>query len=131
MNLFCLLQNQDPLLDKLSACLSTALGGVRVEFFFTLKRLLSKLSDPSCFAQTVLMVVADQQILDDMLEQQELLAAFPLVLLVDADVEGNLAKGHLLRPRFITGYHCEPETVLEVLRNLVRLQIQKNPPVAI
>lgn len=130
MHLFCLLHSQGPLLERLSACLDTVLSNVQVEYFFALNSLFSRLSDPSCFAKTVLMVVADQQILDDMLNQQEVLAGLPLVLLVDDDGKGSLVKGHLLRPRFITGMDCDPETVIEVLRNLIRLQRQKNIPAA-
>jgi hypothetical protein len=83
VHLFCLLHSQDPLLTKLRKCLGTILDGVQIEYFFTLNSLMTQLSDPACFARTVLMVVADPKILDDLLEQREVLSSLPMVLLVD------------------------------------------------
>ncbi len=126
MNLFCLLHSQDLLLTRLRKCLGAIVDGVQVEYYFTLKSLLNQLGDPACFAGTVLMVGGDSQMLDLLLAHREVLLGVPMVLLIDDEKESNVAKGHLLRSRFMTGLASDPEPIKQVLCNLLRMQKQKN-----
>lgn len=122
MSLLCLLPGEGSFQMGLRKCLNSVQDGVAVEYCASLTSLFLRLQCHACSPETVVLLAADAKSLDRLLEHKELFSDLPLVLLLADEDEGILAKGHLLRPRFMTSLSCDPGPVKQVLCNLLKRQ---------
>jgi len=126
MNVLCLLQGDGPFQAGLRGCLQAIADGAIVEYCASLNSLLFRLRYHACRPETVVLLEADLELLDQLIEYRELFSDIPMVLLVADEDESALAKGHLLRPRFMTSLDGDPKSVKDVLCNLLQRQRQEN-----
>ena len=66
----------------------------------------------------LILIPRDKQQLEDLLEMQELLQDFRLILILPASDNVSITRGHLLMPRFLTFIDNDMVEILDVLRRM-------------
>jgi hypothetical protein len=126
MSLLCFLPGGGPFQAGLRRCLDAVHDAVVVEYCASLASLLLRLQCHACGPETVILMEADLEALNQLVEHKDLFSDVPMVLLLAEEDENVLAKGHLLQPRFMTSLEGDPTPVKEVLCNLLNRQKLEN-----
>jgi hypothetical protein len=73
-----------------------------IEIFYTLKRLFFRLRHPTGQEDIAVLLASSTKELNELVTNSHLLNCLRIILILPDEEENTIAKGHLLRPRFIS-----------------------------
>ncbi len=90
-----------------------------IEIFYTLKRLFFRLRHPTGQEDIVVLLASSPKELNELIANSPLLTCLRIILILPDGEENTIAKGHLLRPRFIS-YKDNPFSDLSLVLQKMR-----------
>jgi hypothetical protein len=97
-----------------------------IEIFYTLKRFLSRLRQPNGDEDIAVIMASSTKELDELVVNKDLLSSCRLILILQDDKEKTIAKGHLLRPRFLS-YRDQDFTALSSVLQKMKMTASPQP----
>lgn len=91
-----------------------------IEIIYAFKRLEIRLRDSIGNEDIALLLAATPEDLDELIANLQLLSPLRLILILPDSERNTIAKGHLLRPRFVAYQDGNFSDVALVLRNMLR-----------
>jgi len=114
--LFTKIYNQNG--ERLVKKLHDTLNEVDIKVVYSLHDILQSLRKSMINSTVVLLHAASHDILDDILLIREQLEGTRIILILPDEEDDTVAKGHLLRPRFISTVNCDFNNILAVLNKM-------------
>jgi len=104
--------------EQLVKTLQDSLNEIKIKVVYSLYDVVQNLRGAMQNSTVVLLHAASHDSLDDIMLIREKLGGTRIILILPDEEDDTVAKGHLLRPRFISTVNCDFNNILAVLNKM-------------
>jgi len=105
--------------ERLQTLIEELVSEDNIEICMTIGSLFQRLRQPTYDLSIVVLLAADSQDLTELLSVRDLIWDLRLILILPDREAGTIAKGHILRPRFLTYLDSDFADVTAVLKKML------------
>ena len=105
--------------ERLQTLIEELVSEDNIEICMTIGSLFQRLRQPTYDLSIVVLLAADSQDLTELLSVRDLIWDLRLILILPDRETGTIAKGHILRPRFLTYLDSDFTEVAAVLKKML------------
>ncbi|NTW77028.1 MAG: hypothetical protein HGB33_04485 [Syntrophaceae bacterium] len=106
--------------ERLFRVIELLLPGKKLKFYRSIDDLCDRLRQPVFNPRIIILLAASRKELEDILSIRELLEDAKIILIVPDTDPATLARGHTLRPRFLSDRSSDFVDVAAVLGQMIR-----------
>ena len=121
MKVFLYVAEKNAVGKRLEKKIKTSINGMDLQVYRTIKTLVHKLSQPVGVGNEdiVVLLISSNKELQDLISVRHLINDVRIIIILPDMKKDTIAKGHLLRPRFLAFADKNFEMVTAVLSNMV------------